>query len=207
MPTRARGRPDRPRRPSRGRRHAGPHRRPGASRLLGRGCRQARRSTTPSKLAYVTQTTLSRRRHARHHRRAQAPLPGHQGPGRATTSATRRRTASRRCASSRGAVDILLVVGARNSSNSNRLREIGAEIDVPTYLIDDADGLDPAWLEGKKTVGVTAGASAPEELVRRAHRALAGVRLPERDEARTASRRTCVSSCRAEVRDLERASA
>ena len=64
-----------------------------------------------------------------------------------------------------GQVDILLVVGARNSSNSNRLREIGAEMGVPSYLIDDAAALDPAWLDSTKTVGVTAGASAPEELV------------------------------------------
>src|SRR5512132_1520978 len=62
-------------------------------------------------------------------------------------------------------VDMLLVVGARNSSNSNRLREIGAESGIPSYLIDDARSLDPAWLEGVATVGVTAGASAPEKLV------------------------------------------
>ena len=60
---------------------------------------------------------------------------------------------------------MLLVVGARNSSNSNRLREIGAELGVPSYLIDDARSLDPQWLQGVRTVGVTAGASAPEELV------------------------------------------
>jgi 4-hydroxy-3-methylbut-2-enyl diphosphate reductase len=62
-------------------------------------------------------------------------------------------------------VEMLLVVGARNSSNSNRLREIGAEMGVPSFLIDDASALDPGWLEGVKTVGITAGASAPEELV------------------------------------------
>jgi 4-hydroxy-3-methylbut-2-enyl diphosphate reductase len=62
-------------------------------------------------------------------------------------------------------VDMLLVVGARNSSNSNRLREIGAESGIPSYLIDDARSLDPAWLKGVETVGITAGASAPEKLV------------------------------------------
>ena len=62
-------------------------------------------------------------------------------------------------------VDLLLVVGAPNSSNSNRLREIGTELGVPSYLIDDADNLDPSWLDGVEIVGVTAGASAPEELV------------------------------------------
>ena len=62
-------------------------------------------------------------------------------------------------------VDLLLVVGARNSSNSNRLCEIGSETGIPSYLIDDAESLDPAWLANVGTVGVTAGASAPEELV------------------------------------------
>ncbi len=62
-------------------------------------------------------------------------------------------------------VDLLLVVGSRNSSNSNRLREIGLEKGLPSYLIGDGSELDPAWLTGVKTVGLTAGASAPEELV------------------------------------------
>jgi 4-hydroxy-3-methylbut-2-enyl diphosphate reductase len=62
-------------------------------------------------------------------------------------------------------VDVLLVVGAANSSNSNRLREIGAEQGVPCYLIPDAAGLRPEWLRGAGTVGITAGASAPETLV------------------------------------------
>ena len=62
-------------------------------------------------------------------------------------------------------VDLLLVVGSRNSSNSNRLREIGVEHGVPSHLIADGSELDPAWLHGVKTVGLTAGASAPEELV------------------------------------------
>jgi 4-hydroxy-3-methylbut-2-enyl diphosphate reductase len=61
--------------------------------------------------------------------------------------------------------DVILVVGAQNSSNSNRLREIGLEEGVPSYLIADATELDPTWLEGKATVGLTAGASAPESLV------------------------------------------
>jgi 4-hydroxy-3-methylbut-2-enyl diphosphate reductase len=61
--------------------------------------------------------------------------------------------------------DVILVVGARNSSNSNRLAEIGTELGVPSYLIEDADALDAAWLVGAQCVGVTAGASAPEHLV------------------------------------------
>ena len=62
-------------------------------------------------------------------------------------------------------VDVLLVVGASNSSNSNRLREIGVEEGVPSYLIADAGELEAHWVLGAKVVGLTAGASAPEELV------------------------------------------
>src|SRR6202047_1739710 len=62
-------------------------------------------------------------------------------------------------------VDVILVVGANNSSNSNRLREIGAEAGIPTYLIADGRELDPTWFRNAETVGITAGASAPEVLV------------------------------------------
>jgi 4-hydroxy-3-methylbut-2-enyl diphosphate reductase len=62
--------------------------------------------------------------------------------------------------------DVILVVGAANSSNSNRLREIGIEEGIPSYLINDGSELKPEWVKGKKVVGLTAGASAPEELVR-----------------------------------------
>jgi len=61
--------------------------------------------------------------------------------------------------------DVILVVGAKNSSNSNRLCEIGREEGIPSYLIADASALDPTWLDGKERVGLTAGASAPEELI------------------------------------------
>ncbi len=61
--------------------------------------------------------------------------------------------------------DVILVVGAKNSSNSNRLCEIGLEEGIPSYLIADASALDPEWLVGKQAVGLTAGASAPEELI------------------------------------------
>jgi 4-hydroxy-3-methylbut-2-en-1-yl diphosphate reductase len=61
--------------------------------------------------------------------------------------------------------DVILVVGAKNSSNSNRLREIGTEAGLPSYLIADGSELDPAWVKDAKTVGLTAGASAPEVLV------------------------------------------
>jgi 4-hydroxy-3-methylbut-2-enyl diphosphate reductase len=61
--------------------------------------------------------------------------------------------------------DVILVVGASNSSNSNRLCEIGLEEGLPSYLIADGGELDPAWVAGVETVGLTAGASAPEELI------------------------------------------
>jgi 4-hydroxy-3-methylbut-2-en-1-yl diphosphate reductase len=62
-------------------------------------------------------------------------------------------------------VDVILVVGAKNSSNSNRLREIGAEAGVPSYLIADGSELQPEWVREADVVGITAGASAPEVLV------------------------------------------
>jgi 4-hydroxy-3-methylbut-2-enyl diphosphate reductase len=62
-------------------------------------------------------------------------------------------------------VDVLLVVGAPNSSNSNRLREIGAATGTPTWLLADGSELDPAWVAGAAVVGITAGASAPEAMV------------------------------------------
>jgi 4-hydroxy-3-methylbut-2-enyl diphosphate reductase len=62
-------------------------------------------------------------------------------------------------------IDLLLVVGAQSSSNSNRLKEIGIEKGVPSYLIDDAKSIDLSWFVGVETIGITAGASAPEELV------------------------------------------
>ncbi|NVH72359.1 4-hydroxy-3-methylbut-2-enyl diphosphate reductase [Paraburkholderia sp. JPY432] len=62
-------------------------------------------------------------------------------------------------------VDVLLVVGATNSSNSNRLREIGSESGVASYLVADGSGVKPEWFANVHTVGITAGASAPEEMV------------------------------------------
>lgn len=64
-----------------------------------------------------------------------------------------------------GQCDVVIVVGSPNSSNSNRLREVAANVGVPAYLVDDASGLDAAWFNGKLHIGVTAGASAPEVLV------------------------------------------
>jgi len=64
-----------------------------------------------------------------------------------------------------GKVDVVIVVGSKNSSNSNRLREVAAIGGIPAYLVDGADQISPEWLAGRARVGVTAGASAPEVLV------------------------------------------
>ena len=64
-------------------------------------------------------------------------------------------------------IDLLLVIGSRNSSNSNRLVDVARAADVPAHLIDDETEIDEAWLEGIETVGITSGASAPERLVTR----------------------------------------
>lgn len=61
--------------------------------------------------------------------------------------------------------DVILVVGAKNSSNSNRLREIGQEAGVPSYLLADGSELKPEWVRGAQIIGLTAGASAPEAMV------------------------------------------
>ena len=115
-------------------------------------------------VAYVTQTTLSVDDTRGVIAALQAKFSDLEGPDVADICyATQHRQSAVRelCA----LVDLLLVVGSRNSSNSNRLREIGIEQGLPSYLISDGSELDPAWLEGVKTVGLTAGASAPEELV------------------------------------------
>ena len=62
-------------------------------------------------------------------------------------------------------VGVILVIGSPNSSNSNRLRELGEQCGIPSYLIDSAADIDPAWLQRAKAVGIAAGASAPEILV------------------------------------------
>jgi 4-hydroxy-3-methylbut-2-en-1-yl diphosphate reductase len=118
----------------------------------------------PEKLAYVTQTTLSVDDTRGIIQALKARFPAIIGPDvRDICYATQnRQQAVRELA---GQVDVILVVGSRNSSNSNRLREIGQELGRPAYLIDDAEALRPEWFVGVRSVGVTAGASAPEMLV------------------------------------------
>ncbi|MGH7321329.1 MAG: 4-hydroxy-3-methylbut-2-enyl diphosphate reductase, partial [Candidatus Rokuibacteriota bacterium] len=119
----------------------------------------------PSKVAYLTQTTLSvddtravidvlRRR-----------FPGIVGPSRDDICyATQNRQAAVKRLSAE--VDLVLVLGAANSSNANRLREVAEDVGLRAHLINDVRDIEPAWLHGVERVGVTAGASTPEFLVR-----------------------------------------
>ena len=118
----------------------------------------------PDKLAFITQTTLSVDDTRAVIEALKARFPSIVGPDTKDIcyATQNRQRAARELAR---IVDVVLVVGAPNSSNSNRLREIAAECGVPSYLIEDARALDPCWLKGVSSVGITAGASAPEELV------------------------------------------
>lgn len=118
----------------------------------------------PDKLAYITQTTLSVD-DTRHIIAAlKTRFPSIVGPDvRDICYATQNRQQAVRDLAQ--AVDMILVVGSKNSSNSNRLREIGEELGKPAHLIDDAGDMKAEWFGGITSVGVTAGASAPEQLV------------------------------------------
>jgi 4-hydroxy-3-methylbut-2-enyl diphosphate reductase len=115
-------------------------------------------------LAYVTQTTLSVDDTRGIIEALTRRFSNIVGPDtRDICYATQNRQAAVRELSAQ--VDVLLVVGATNSSNSNRLREIGAETGVPSYLVADGSELKAEWFAGAQAVGITAGASAPEEMV------------------------------------------
>lgn len=118
----------------------------------------------PEKLAYVTQTTLSVDDAAAIVDALRTRFPAIVGPKKDDICyATQNRQDAVKLMTPYA--DIVFVVGSRNSSNSNRLREVAALRGVPAYLVDNAGDIDPAWLEGKRRIGVTAGASAPEVLV------------------------------------------
>ncbi len=118
----------------------------------------------PDMLAYITQTTLSVDDTKGVIDAVKARFPTIIGPAtKDICYATQNRQAAVRELAKR--VEVVLVIGAHNSSNSNRLRERAQEGGIPAYLIEDASHLDPAWVAGKETVGITAGASAPEDLV------------------------------------------
>ncbi|MAD46167.1 MAG: 4-hydroxy-3-methylbut-2-enyl diphosphate reductase [Oceanospirillaceae bacterium] len=119
----------------------------------------------PDRLSYVTQTTLSMDDTSRVIDALRLRFPNIEGPRKDDICyATQNRQDAVKTLASDS--DLLLVVGSPNSSNSNRLRELGERMGAKAHLIDSAAEIQPEWLNGVKTVGITAGASAPEVLVR-----------------------------------------
>jgi 4-hydroxy-3-methylbut-2-enyl diphosphate reductase len=120
----------------------------------------------PGKVAYITQTTLSVDETLEIIAALRQRFPDIVGPKKDDIcyATQNRQNAVKELARE---VDLVLVIGSRNSSNSNRLVDVTREQGVPAHLIDDESHIDPAWLEGVETVGITSGASAPESLVER----------------------------------------
>ena len=121
---------------------------------------------TPEKLSYVTQTTLSADDTAEIIKTLKKRFPSIVGPKVSDICyATQNRQDAVKLMSKQ--VDLVLVVGSPTSSNSNRLREVAEKYGAKAYLIDGAEDLDPNWLKNTVSVGITAGASAPESLVQK----------------------------------------
>ncbi|UTV27271.1 4-hydroxy-3-methylbut-2-enyl diphosphate reductase [Photobacterium atrarenae] len=118
----------------------------------------------PSNLHYVSQTTLSVDETADVIDKLREVFPQIQGPRKDDIcyATQNRQDAVREMAET---VDVMIVVGSKNSSNSNRLRELAEKLGTPGYLTDCPEDVQPVWFDGKQKVGITAGASAPEELV------------------------------------------
>jgi len=118
----------------------------------------------PRKIAYVTQTTLSIDDAGRIVAALKARFPAIQGPKKDDICyATQNRQDAVKFMAPK--CDVVIVVGSPNSSNSNRLREVAENLGREAYLVDRADEIRPEWIAGKRSIGVTAGASAPEVLV------------------------------------------
>jgi 4-hydroxy-3-methylbut-2-en-1-yl diphosphate reductase len=119
---------------------------------------------TGTTLAYTTQTTLSVDETKDIIQELHARFPEISGPAKGDLcyATTNRQSAVRQMAPN---VDVLLVIGSRSSSNTNRLRELGEKLGIPSYLLDSADEVDPVWFEHAAAIGITSGASAPERLV------------------------------------------
>jgi 4-hydroxy-3-methylbut-2-enyl diphosphate reductase len=120
----------------------------------------------PDRVAYLTQTTLSVDETDRIIRRLRERFPNITGPKSDDIcyATTNRQLAVRQMARE---CDLVLVIGSRNSSNSNRLVEVARDHGAESHLIDNEGQVQEEWLEGKRTVGISSGASAPEELVQR----------------------------------------
>ena len=119
----------------------------------------------PNKIAYVTQTTLSLDETKDVIKELKSKFPMIEGPKADDIcyATQNRQDAIKQILPQ---VDILFVVGSKNSSNSNRLKELGEKKEIPSILIDDMSDFNPAWLENKKNIAITAGASAPEILIK-----------------------------------------
>jgi 4-hydroxy-3-methylbut-2-enyl diphosphate reductase len=120
----------------------------------------------PDRVAYITQTTLSVDETLEIIAALRERFPEAIGPAKDDIcyATQNRQNAVKELALE---VDLVLVIGSRNSSNSNRLVDVTREMGVAAHLIDDESGIDPTWLDGVDTVGITSGASAPESLVTR----------------------------------------
>jgi 4-hydroxy-3-methylbut-2-en-1-yl diphosphate reductase len=120
----------------------------------------------PTKLAYISQTTLSVDETAEIIARLRERFPGIVGPRTDDIcyATTNRQSAVKQMAAQ---CDLVLVIGSRNSSNSNRLVDVARDAGAAAYLIDNEDQVREEWLEGARVVGISSGASAPEELVER----------------------------------------
>src|SRR5215212_2736343 len=120
----------------------------------------------PEKVAFISQTTLSVDETRAIIDRLREKFPAITGPRTDDIcyATTNRQAAVKQMA---GHCDLLLVIGSKNSSNSNRLVQVTRELGTDAYLIDDVSEIDEAWLEGRRVVGISSGASAPEELVQR----------------------------------------
>jgi 4-hydroxy-3-methylbut-2-enyl diphosphate reductase len=120
--------------------------------------------TADQKIAYVTQTTLSMDDTRDIINALTQRFPQIEGPDVSDIcyATQNRQTAVRSMANQ---VDVVLVVGAKNSSNSNRLREVAASQNIPAYLVQDETEVDTAWLQGKSAIGISSGASTPDVLV------------------------------------------
>jgi len=119
----------------------------------------------PDKLAYVTQTTLSVDDAARVVDALRQRFPNIAGPKKDDICyATQNRQDAVKALAPQ--CDVVIVVGSPTSSNSNRLREVAENLGLPAYMIDNADQIKAEWLDGKESIGLTAGASAPEILIR-----------------------------------------
>ncbi|ANN67883.1 4-hydroxy-3-methylbut-2-enyl diphosphate reductase [Bordetella bronchialis] len=126
---------------------------------------QALQVTDPEQLAFVTQTTLSVDDAAAVAAALRSRFPSIVEPRKSDICyATQNRQDAVKVLAPE--CDVVLVVGSANSSNSNRLREVAERKGVPAFLVDGAQAIDPAWLRGRRHIGITAGASAPEVLVR-----------------------------------------